>query len=170
MKKKSTTSSTKTKEGFKSVQDNYTVEIKYSPKAIKDKLVKFTTKNGDSFEISSDKLIELLAQGVNKNKLAPVYVDTENIDMVYVKRQLVGTATKTINKGEEIRIDYSHPYPLEFAILEEGYKIAVIDESVPKLTITPKYLEQVKDKIKPQTEDFLKSSYRAIMPTLETKT
>ena len=154
-------------EALKTTKDNYIVEAKYSPKAIENELVKFTVTKGKSFEIS---VIELLATGVNKEKLAPLFVNTEQVDMVYVKRQLHGKASKTIEAGGEITLEYVHPYPVEFAILEEAYQIAQIDMNVPKTTITMEYLAEVKEKINPKSEEFLKASYRSFDLPLDKKT
>jgi hypothetical protein len=157
-------------EALKTSKDNYAVETKYSQDAINKNLIKFTVTKGKSFEISLDELIELLAKGVNKEKLAPLFVNTEQVDMVYVKRQLHGKAGKTIEAGGDITLEYVHPYPVEFAILEEAYQIAQIDMNVPKTTITMEYLAEVKEKIKPKAEEFLKASYRSFELPLDKKT
>jgi uncharacterized membrane protein YfhO len=173
MKKKSLKTSSENKKevvGFKSEQKDYTVEIKYSQEAIDKKLIRFTPKKGKAFEVTADQMIELLAQNVNQTQLQPVYVDTEKIDMVYVKRQFIGKASKSIPEGEEIRLDYVHPYPLEFAILEEAYNIAQIDTNIPRIPLTFEYIKEIKSKISPKNNDFLKSSYRSLDIPLETKT
>ncbi len=154
----------------KTVKDNYTVELKYSNEAIEKKLIKFTVNEGTSFEISVDDIVELVAMGANKTKLQPMFVDTEQIDMVYVKRQLHGKASKAIAVGDDISLDYVHPYPLEFALLEEAYNIAAIDMEVPRVPLTMEYIKSIKEKIKPQTEDFLKASYRSFDLPLDNKT
>lgn len=69
-------------EALKTSKDNYSVETKYSQEAIDKSLIKFTVTKGKSFEISIDELIELLAKGVNKEKLAPLFVNAEQVDMV----------------------------------------------------------------------------------------
>ncbi len=147
--------------GLKSIQKDYTVEIKYSKEAIKNKLIKFTTPKGESFEIGSDKLIELIGQNVNSEALAPTFVDTEKITVVYVKRQIKFRLDKDMKAGEEIRAEYSHPYPLEFAIIEEGYNIALIDKDKMAMVVTPELLKQVKRDIPEESKNFIKKFYQS---------
>jgi len=152
------------KEHMKSEQDNYTVEINYTPEATEKKLIKFTaTSEDNSFEIDVDKIIELISLHVNMDKLSPVFVDTEAINMVSVNRTLNLTVERDIEKGEEITINYSHPYPVEFALLEELYKIAKIDESTPAITISKEFIEEHRSKIHPDNEKFVKSIYSQYM-------
>lgn len=147
--------------GFKSEQDTYSVEIKYSKDAIKDKLVRFTVKDGNSFEISSDKLVELMSHYLNSESLAPAFVDTEKITVVYVKRQIKMKADRDIKTGEEFNVEYSHPYPLEFAIIEEGYKLALIDKEKLAVIVTPELLKQVKRDTPASSDNFIKKFYQA---------
>lgn len=147
--------------GMVSKQENYSVEIKYSEEAEKKKLIKFIPKEGTPIEIEADKLIELLSHYVNSDMLAPTFVDTEKITVVYVKRQLKCRLDRDMKSGEEINIEYSHPYPLEFAIIEEGYKIALIDESRPGVIVTPEILKQVKRDTPKESKNFIKKFYKS---------
>ncbi len=148
-------------EGKISEQKDYTVAIKYSEDAIKNKLIKFTAKNEDkSFEIETDKLIELMSQYVNSDTLAPAFIDTEKITVVYVTRNLKCKLDRDMKAGEEINIEYKHPYPLEFALIEEGYKIALIDKEHTAVTVTPEMLKQVKRDTPESSRNFVKSFYK----------
>jgi len=66
-----------------------------------------------------------------------------------------------MKKGDEIRMNYSHPYPVEFAIIEQVMGIAKINMDVPALTLTKEYIEEVKKKLKPEQEEFIKSFYKS---------
>lgn len=141
---------------------DYTVQIGYSEKAIKDKMVKFiTTKSGDEFEISSEELISLLVNHVNMDTLSPTFVETSKVNVVEVGRQLKCKLDKDMKKGQIININYSHPYPVEFALIEEAYKIAKIDEKIPRIEITKEFLAEVQAKLKPQQKDYIEKFYKS---------
>lgn len=140
-------------------KDNFTVEVKYSKKAIDEKLIRFTLTKGNSFEISADELIGIISQQVNTEQLSPALVEVENIDVVEVGRQISCILDKDMKKGEKININYTHPYPLEFAILEEVYKIAKINMDVPAFILTKEYISKTRSKIKPDKENFIKKFY-----------
>jgi hypothetical protein len=142
-------------------KENYQVEVKYSKKSQDEKLVRFTLLEGKSFEISADELIGILTHQVNVEALAPVFIETKKVDVVEVGRQLRCVLDKDMKAGQEININYSHPYPIEFALLEEAYKIAKIDESVPRIEITKEYLEEVKTKLKPEQEEYINNFYKS---------
>jgi len=149
-----------TKTGLTSDQGDYKVSIKYSKKAIAEKLIKFTV--GDkSFEISSDKLIELLAKYVGSEELSPVFVNTERINVVFVKRNIQAQLDRDFKAGEIINMEYQHPYPLEFALIEEAYKIAAVNQEREGVIVTPELLKQVKRDTPKQSEHFIKSFYKS---------
>jgi len=141
------------------VKKKYTVQVNYSEKAKKKKLMKFITPGGDEFEISADEMMTMLVGQVNSETLEAVFVDTEKVDVVEVQRQVVVRADRDIKKGEEIRLNYSHPYPIEFAILEEAMNIAKINMDVPTFTLTREYIEKVRKKIKPEQKKFIEKFY-----------
>lgn len=141
-------------------QPKYTVEVKYSDEAIEKKLMRFTAIGGESFEISADEMISMLVNQVNTNTLAPIFVEMDKVNVVQVARQIVCTPNKDIKAGEEFRLEYTHPYPLEFAILEESYKIAKINEDVPVFTLTKEFIEDTKKKITPEMGGFIKKFYK----------
>ena len=140
---------------------DFTVQVGYSPEAKKKKLMKFITKNGDEFEISSEEMSSMLIGGVNSDTLEATFVESNKINVVEVGRQLQCVLDKDMKKGEKININYTHPYPIEFALIEEAYKIAKIDENVPKITLTKEYIDEVKAKLKPEMADYIKKFYKS---------
>lgn len=139
---------------------DYTIQIGYSEKAIKDKIVKFITPSGDSFEISSEELISTLMNQVNMDTLSPTFVETDKINVVEVGRQLECVLDEDMKKGQKIRLNYSHPYPVEFALLEEAYKIAKINMDTPRYTITKEYLDKVQAQLKPGMSEYINKFYK----------
>lgn len=142
-------------------RDNFTVQIGYSKEAIKNKLLKFISKSGDEFEISAEELSSMLIGGVNQNILEATFVESDRIDVVEVGRQLKCVLDKDMKKGEEIHLNYTHPYPLDFAIIEQVWGIAKINMDVPALSLTKEYIEEVKKKLKPDQENFIKNFYKS---------
>lgn len=140
---------------------NYAVEVKYSPEAIEKKLMKFITPLGESFEISAEEMISMLVGQVNTETLAPAFVDSQKIDVVEVGRQLECVLDKDMKKGEKIRINYFHPFPIEFALIEEVYKTAKINKDVKVFELTDQYIEVVKEKIKPEMREYLNKFYKS---------
>ncbi len=151
----------KLKIGKVAEKKDYKVEVKYSARAIQDKLIRFTTKeHKDKFEISADDLINILVTQVNQDKLAPTFVDSESVNVVQVRRQIKAVLNKDMKKGDEISIDYVHPYPVEFALIEEAYRIAKIEEKRGVLELTKSFIEDVKKKISPSAEKFVEKFYK----------
>ena len=140
---------------------NYIVQIGYSEKAKKEKLLKFISKSGDEFEISAEELSSMLIGGVNSDTLEATFVESDKINVVEVGRQLQCVLDKDMKKGEKININYVHPYPVEFAVIEQSYKIAKINMDVPALTLTKEYIKDVISKVKPEQENFLKKFYKS---------
>jgi hypothetical protein len=138
---------------------NYTVQIGYSKKAEKDKLLKFISKSGDEFEISAEELSSMIIGGVNSNTLEATFVESDRINVVEVGRQLECVLDKDMKKGQKININYTHPYPLEFALIEQVYGIAKIDKDIPVITLTKEYIGKVKAMIKTEQESFKKKYY-----------
>lgn len=138
---------------------SYTIQLKYSPEATEKKLMKFITPSGDYFEISSDEMIRIMMEQVNQDTLTPAFVEMDRINVVEVGRQLKCVLTEDMKAGQEILLNYKHPYPIEFAIIEEAAKIAKINMDVPVMTLTKEYIDEVRAKIKPQSENFMKKFY-----------
>lgn len=150
-------------------KENYTIQVNYSPKARKNKLMKFITKSGDSFEISAEEMSSILIGQVNSELIAATFVESDRVNVVEVTRQLRAVADRDIKKGEQIRIDYTHPYPIEFALIEEGMKIAKINRDKKAFTLTAKFLDSVKKKITPEQKKFVQKFYEFFKGLLSKK-
>lgn len=142
-------------------QKDYAIEVKYSPEACEKKLMKFISKSGDEFIISADEMLSFLVEQVNMDTLSPAFVETTKVNVVEVGRQLKCVLDKDMKKGQEININYTHPYPIEFALIEEAYKIASIKKDVPALVLTHEYIEDVKTKLKPEMKEYIKKFYKS---------
>jgi len=141
-------------------KENYTVQIGYSKESKEKKLLKFISKSGDEFEISAEELSSMLIGGVNQDTLEATFVETDKVNVVEVGRQLKCVMDKDMKKGEKFNINYAHPYPLEFAIIEQVWGIAKIKMDVPAITLTKEYIEETKKKLKPEQEKFIESFYK----------
>lgn len=141
-------------------KEHFTVQVNYSEEASEKKLMKFiTAKNGDEFEISAEEMASMLIGQVNSEVLGATFVESDLVHVVEVSRQIRVRADKDIKQGDEIRIEYTHPYPVEFALIEEGMKLAKINKDVPAFTLTREYLDQVRSKIKPEQKKFINKFY-----------
>jgi len=140
---------------------DYTVQIGYSKEAEEKKLLKFISKSGDEFEISAEELSSMLIGGVNSDTLEATFVESNRINVVEVGRQLECVLDKNMKKGENILLNYSHPYPIEFAIIEQAWGIAKINMDVPVFTLTKEYIKKIKPKIGEEQEKFLKKFYKS---------
>lgn len=140
-------------------KEKFTVQVNYSEDAIEKKLMKFITPSGDEFEISAEEMATMLIGQVNSDTIAAMFVETDMVNVVEVERQLRVIVERDIQKGEEIRLTYTHPYPVEFALIEEAMKIAKIRQDVPVFTLTAEYINSVKEKITPEQKKFVKRFY-----------
>ena len=141
--------------------ENYTIQVAFSPEAKKKKLMKFISKGGDEFVISAEEMISILINQVSAETIAPTFVDTEKINVVEVSRQLECVLEEDMKKGQKIRLNYIHPYPLEYALLEEVYKVAKINMDVPALVLTKEYIEETREKLKPEMTEFMNKFYKS---------
>lgn len=142
-------------------QKDYTLQVKYSPEACEKKLMKFISKSGDEFVISADEMLSFLVEQVNMDTLSPAFVETTKVNVVEVARHIKCVSNRDIKKGEEFNMEYVHPYPIEFALIEEAYKIAAIKKDVPAVVLTKEYIDDVKAKIKPEMEEYIKKFYKS---------
>lgn len=147
--------------GVELKQKDYTIQVKFSPEAEKKRLMKFISKSGDEFIISADEMISFLVEQVNMDTLSPTFVETTKINVVEVGRQLKCVLDKDMKKGQKININYFHPYPLEFALIEEAYGIAKIKKDAPVIELTPKYIEEVRKKISPKMKEYVSKFYKS---------
>jgi len=138
----------------------FTLQVNYNEEAIEKKLMKFQTKSGDEFVISAEEMSTILIGQVNSELVAATFVESERVDVVEVERQLAVRLDKDFKKGEEIRLTYIHPYPVEFALIEEAAKIAKIRMDVPAIRLTKKYIDDVREKITPDQHRFVDSFYK----------
>lgn len=147
--------------GIVSNQKGYKVEAKYSQEAMDKKLMRFTTPSGDSFEVSADEMISMLVGQVNAETLAPAFVESTKVNVVQVLRTIEAVLTEDLPKGTKIPINYMHPYPLEFAIIEEAYKLAKIIPEKGVMELTKEFIDEVKAKITPEADGFVKQFYKS---------
>lgn len=140
----------------------YRIQVGYSDEASKNKLVKFVLDKGTKeIEISAEELISIIVSQVNSETLAPAFVETDKIVVVEVGRQLHAVLDKDMKKGQKIHMNYVHPYPVEFALIEEAYKIAKINKDVPGKVITTEYLNEVIKNTKPESKEFIEKFYKS---------
>ncbi len=148
------------KKHVKLEKDTYTIDVNYSDEASEKKLMKFTAKpSGDTFEISAEEMSTILIGQVNSNTIEATFVETDRVAVVEVMRQIRARADRDIKKGEEIRLDYTHPYPIEFALIEEAAKLCKINKDQPAFDLTVEYINSVKDKITPEQRTFVEKFY-----------
>ncbi len=149
------------KQGKKLDKGNFTVEVKYSPEAVDKKLIKFTVIEGNEIVLSADELVSMLVNQVNSEVLSATFVESDRINVVEVGRQIQCQLDKDLKKGEIININYTHPYPIEFALIEEAWKIAQIKKDTKVTEITAEYIESVKKQIKPDMEKYIRKFYES---------
>lgn len=142
-------------------KDKFTIQVNYSKEAEKKKIMKFITPSGDEFEITADEMISILVNQVNTKTLEPTFVEMDKVNVVEVARQLKCVLTEDMKKGQEININYVHPYPIEFALIEEAYKIAKVTEGTPVFTLTAEFINEVKSKLKPEMDEYMKKFYKS---------
>jgi phage terminase small subunit len=138
----------------------YKVQVNYSKEAIENKTLKFITPSGDEFEVKGDELASIMLGTVNSQIIEAMFVESDRVNVVEVTRQIRVRLDKDFKKGDEIRLDYVHPYPIEFALIEEAAKIAKINMDVPALTLTAEYIKSVKEKITPKQRKFVDLIYK----------
>lgn len=141
-------------------KEKFTLQINYSEDAAEKKLMKFITPSGDEFEISAEEMSTILIGQVNSDLIEATFVESDRVNVVEVMRQIRVRADRDIAKGEEIRLDYTHPYPIEFAIIEEAANFAKINMDVPRTELTVDYIQSVKEKITPKQRKFVDLIYK----------
>lgn len=149
------------KKAVKLEKEKFTIEVNYSDEAIQKKLMKFIAKPScDSFEISAEEMASILIGQVNSEIVEATFVESDRVNVVEVLRQIRCRADRDIKKGEEIRLEYTHPYPVEFALIEEAAKLAKINKDVPMLELTAEYIKAVKAKTTPEQHRFVDLIYK----------
>ena len=147
--------------GIVTKKNGYKIEAKYSEKAIEDKLIRFT-KGKETIEISAAELIEVLATQVNSETLAPTFVDSTRVNVVKVLRAIQVQLNRDYKAGEQVQFQYEHAYPLEFALIEESWKIALINKEAGVTELTKELIDKCKAKIEPRMKEFVKKAYSSI--------
>lgn len=148
------------KKAVKLKKRGYEIHVNYDKNAIEKKLMKFVPKTGKPFVISAEEMSSILIGQVNAEVLSATFVESDRINVVDVMRQVRVRADRDIRKGEEIRLDYYHPYPLEFAVIEEAAKLAKIRMDVPMMTLTVGYINEAKGKVLPEQKRFIDFFYK----------
>lgn len=143
-------------------KEGYTLQVNYSQEAIDKKLMKFITPSGDEFEISAEEMSTILIGQVNSSVIEATFVETDRVNVVDVTRQIKVRLDRDFKAGEEIRLDYVHPYPLEFAIIEQAAKLAKINMDTPRYELTVEYIKEVEAKITPKQRKFVDRFYKFI--------
>lgn len=151
---------TLTKKPVELKKEKYTIRVNYSPEAIEKKLMQFITPGGDTFEISAEEMSTILIGQVNSDLVEATFVESDRVNVVDVTRQIRARADRDIKAGEEIRLDYTHPYPIEFAIIEEAAKLAKINMDTPRYELTMDYINAVKAKTTPKQRKFVELVYK----------
>ena len=148
-------------EGKEIQRKDFTVQVGYSKEAKSKHLLKFIPKSMQGFEVSAEEMSEMLIGGVNSDTLAATFVESDKINVVEVGRQLECVLDKDMKKGEKIRLNYAHPYPVDFAIIEQVMGIAKINMDVPAFTLTKEYIDKVKSQITLKQEKFIEKFYKS---------
>lgn len=140
-------------------KEKFTVQVKYSPEAIEKKLMKFITPSGDEFEVSAEEMATMLMGQVNSELLEATFVESDRVNVVEVTRQIAVKVTRDIKAGEKVSLEYRHPYPIEFAVIEQAMNLAKINMDVPVFTLTKEYIDEVLKKTTPQQNKFIRRFY-----------
>ncbi len=148
------------KEAVKLEKDGYEIHVNYDEEATEKKLMKFITKSGDEFVISAEEMASILIGQVNSEMIAATFVESDRVAVVDVMRQIKVRADRDIKEGEEIRLDYYHPYPLEFAVIEEAANLAKIQMDVPMMDLTVEYIKAAKERSTPEQKKFVDLVYK----------
>ncbi len=141
-------------------KEKFTIQVNYSEEAQEKKLMKFITPSGDDFEISAEEMVTILIGQVNSDLIEASFVESDRVNVVEVMRQIRVRADRDIKAGEEIRLDYTHPYPIEFAIIEEAANLAKINMNTPRYELTVEYINSVKEKLTPKQHKFVDLIYK----------
>lgn len=143
-------------------KEKYTIQVNYSPEAIEKKMMRFITPSGDSFEIGAEEMSTILIGQVNSSVIEATFVETDRVNVVDVTRQIRVRLDRDFKVGEEVRFDYVHPYPIEFAIIEQAANLAKINMDVPVRELTVEYIKEVEKKITTKQRKFVDRFYKFI--------
>lgn len=148
------------KKPTKLIKDKYEIHVNFSDEAIEKKIMKFITPGGEEFEITADEMATILVGQLNSETIEAIFVESERVNVVEVTRQIRVRLDKDFKAGEEIRLEYRHPYPVEFAIIEEAANLAKINMNTPRYELSAEYIDAVRQKITPQQRKFVDHIYK----------
>jgi hypothetical protein len=154
----------KEKQGFVYKGPDYSVVIKYSPRAIKQGLIKFIPKDGKPFEMRTEDFVQLLALHVNAEVLSPAMINNKMIKMIQVARMITFTPHRDIKAGETVNIPYRHMHPIEFAIAEEALGVLNIASGVK--TINEKEYKKAEQRVTQAVNDFAHEQWNALIKNI----
>lgn len=150
--------------GFIAHKEKYKIEIKYSEKAEKKELIKFTVKKGTAFEMSIRELVDLVALHFNKKMIAPMFVESNTVHMTEVTRVLKGVVTQDMKVGDEINIPYKHFIPYAFAVCEEAMNLCKVEgRPIREYVISEEDFELAKKSVDQKVVDFTNLVYKPIL-------
>lgn len=159
------TKNTKEKKGFISKKKGYSVAIRYSEKAIKEKLIKFIPDHKGAIEISLGEIIDLLAKHVNTEVLSPLLIHNNAISMIQVQRNMKVRFDRDFKEGEEIVIPFEHMMPIEFAVAEEALGVSGISDEVKK--INEKEYKAAMKRVNDQIRKFSEHQHAALLKQMK---
>ncbi len=154
---------------FKVVDNGVTIETNFSKKAIEKEVIKFT-KEGVTFELTSDALLGLISSQFKKKDFAITLTNTDmyEIPMVEIVRQLNFKADRAYAQGDTIDIQAAQPYPYVLAALEQTYNTCLIKGDELKLVPIKDYEERLKDLVTSDTNrKFVEEFYKITKVTNE---
>jgi len=158
----------KKRKGQISHRPDYTVVVRYSDNAIKNNLIKFITKKGESFEVQLGDMVDLLSKFVSQEILAPTLMDNKVVNMIKVQRALQFIPNKDIKAGELVNIPFEHMMPVEYAIAEEALGVSVIPDKIK--TINHKALQQAQKRVQDGVKEFSRAAYESMIRNYEQET
>ncbi len=93
---------------------------------------------------------------------------TENLDLttpigkaMFSIIAALATLERDFKAGETIHLAYEHPYPLEFALIEEAFNIAKIDKDREGFVVTPELIKKTKKQTPKSCLNFVKKFYES---------
>lgn len=160
----------KAKKGYIAHKDKFKVEVKYSDKALKKDLIRFTLKKGKAFEITARELVDLIVPHFNVKMMSPLLVDNNIIRMVEVSRTLIGNLNRDMKAGDPITIPYKHLVPFQFAACEEAMNLGKAEGNpIPVYSITTEEWEAAKKNVDEEIKNFTKLQYKEQLDRIQSR-
>lgn len=151
----------KAKKGFVAHRDKFKVEVKYSDKALKKDLIRFTVKKGNVIEISAGDIVDLIAPHFNVRMMSPLIVKNNIIRMVEVTRTLHGVLTRDWKAGENITFPYKHLVPFELAACEEAMNLGKVEgRPIRTFELSEEDWEKAKKSVNEGIKNFTSMQYK----------